>query len=790
MEAAPRHLRPSPAELLRRSVLDLADGEGSATVLVGSPAVSGELIAAAELSAAGAGCRVIAVAARPGPPVPFAAMRAALGPVLAGRSADDPVFAGAGRLVREVLDSARLPRGGGDRAAQFAHGFAWLLDELAIDVPLLVTADCADALDVASFRALAATARRAGGSPLAVVAALTAAPAADERRTALSTAGAAVVDLPAVSPAAPHVPAARDAAPDDDPLAVAAALLPVAPEGSAHVAELLAHGAERAEALGAPELAIALWRRAADEGAGPLHARLLALGEALDRAGDAEADGVLADAERIAAAAGDDGSLAAARVARARLRAGRGRPADAVALLREALADATADDQRELLEIELARHGRVVLEDRAESLAIVRRLLAAPGDHGPAARRLFAESALEAVSRVEPGREAVVTVAHAALDDGRLLAEETVDGLGWFWAAYALHLAEENGAALAVLDDAVADAQRRGSLAGFVQAIALRSGPRFHLGDLRGAAADCEIALAAGAGVHEAWLPAVRSTLMQLRTHLGDLPGAGRVAAEQELADRATGPTMLFRYGRAVLHAAGGDDEAALTDLRAAGAQMELGGGDNPAMMPWRALAAVLLARRGAHDEAAALAADELRLARRFGAAGPVAIAEHAVAMAITDPAERAERLRVAAATHASGERFCERIETLVDLGAALQTAGAPRDARPILREALDLAHRAGAQGLAERARAALIAAGGRPRRAATRGRDALTPSEMRVAELAVSGRTNREIAQELFVTVKTVEWHLTCCYRKLGVRGRPALAAALRSAGGSTAAS
>jgi len=81
---------------------------------------------------------------------------------------------------------------------------------------------------------------------------------------------------------------------------------------------------------------------------------------------------------------------------------------------------------------------------------------------------------------------------------------------------------------------------------------------------------------------------------------------------------------------------------------------------------------------------------------------------------------------------------------------------------------------------LADLARDELITAGGRPRRDAIRGRDALTPSELRVAQLAAAGQTNRQIAQALFVTRRTVETHLTSSYEKLGIRSRSGLAAAL----------
>lgn len=773
--------RPAPTGALRAVAASVAAGDGRAAVVCGPPPQAAELVDTAGRAAASDGCQVVTIAPpQRGADVPFAAVAAAVAPLVDGRSPDDPLFAGAGRLVRELLDGARLPLGGGDRVAQLSHGFAWVLDDLAQDVPLLVCAPAAGALDAPSFRALAAIARRCGGTGLGVIAGV---PAGDaERRTAMLTAGATAIELAGAAGdgAWPAGPSSRPPTVLRDPLADALHRAEAPPAGDPGTATALADAAARADELGAPELAISLWRRALAEAA-PAPGRsglLLALGSALDRAGDPDADAVLAEAE---AEASTRDERTAAQVARGRVLAGRGRHADAVALLRRAL-EAAGDPPPIELEIELARHGRVVLAEREHAVATVERLLAAPEPRPPAARRLLAESALEAVSGPEPGRDAVVALARAALDGGRLLAEETADGLGWFWAAYALHLAERNEEALGVLDDAVADAQRRGSLAGFVQAIALRSGPRFHLGDLRGAAADCEIALAAGAGVHEAWLPAVRSTLVQLRTYLSDVDGARRVAAEQEVAHRATGPTMLFLYGRAVLHAAVGEDDDALADLRVAGRQMALGAGENPAMMPWRALAAVILARGGRREEAHTLAGEELALAERFGAAGPIAIALHARAVSEPDPAARVGLLRDAVARHAEGERRCEHVEALVSLGAALHATGSPKDARAPLREALDLAHRIGAAGLAEGARAALVAAGGRPRRPALRGRDALTPSELRVAELAVEGRSNREIAEALFVTLKTVEWHLTCCYRKLGVRGRAALSDGLRS--------
>ena len=95
---------------------------------------------------------------------------------------------------------------------------------------------------------------------------------------------------------------------------------------------------------------------------------------------------------------------------------------------------------------------------------------------------------------------------------------------------------------------------------------------------------------------------------------------------------------------------------------------------------------------------------------------------------------------------------------------------------------AWNLAHRCGATPLADRAVEELRAAGGRPRRRAGIGADALTASERRVAELAAKGASNKEIAQSLFVTLRTVELHLSNAYSKLEIRSRHELAAALES--------
>ena len=90
------------------------------------------------------------------------------------------------------------------------------------------------------------------------------------------------------------------------------------------------------------------------------------------------------------------------------------------------------------------------------------------------------------------------------------------------------------------------------------------------------------------------------------------------------------------------------------------------------------------------------------------------------------------------------------------------------------------MAHHCGALPLADRAERELVAAGARPRRAALSGPDSLTASERRIAELAASGLSNQEIAQQLFVTRKTIETHLGHVYLKLEINSRRQLAAVL----------
>ena len=225
---------------------------------------------------------------------------------------------------------------------------------------------------------------------------------------------------------------------------------------------------------------------------------------------------------------------------------------------------------------------------------------------------------------------------------------------------------------------------------------------------------------------------------------------------------------------RARIRAWQGNLPGALADLERIERLAARYGFINPGAAPWRAQAALLNAALGNNDHALRLVQEDLDQARNFGSQRALGAALRVRGLLRKE--QGLEDLSDAVTTLAASQDRLEHIRALVDLGAALRRAGRRTAARPPLREALHLAARGGATALASTARAELLATGARPRRDESRGRDALTASERRTAMLAGEGRSNREIAQALFVTQRTVETHLTHAYSKLGIERREQL--------------
>jgi DNA-binding NarL/FixJ family response regulator len=180
----------------------------------------------------------------------------------------------------------------------------------------------------------------------------------------------------------------------------------------------------------------------------------------------------------------------------------------------------------------------------------------------------------------------------------------------------------------------------------------------------------------------------------------------------------------------------------------------------------------------GRRDEAVALARAELELARAWGA--PTGLGRSLRVLGELLGKDGIAELEQAVELLEASDQRLERARALAALGAEIRRARRPSDAREPLRRPLEIAEVAGAKALEQHVRSELYATGARPRTTALDGVESRTERELRVATLAADGQTNRDIAQTLYVTPKTVEVHLSNAYRKLGIGSRRELPTAL----------
>ena len=193
----------------------------------------------------------------------------------------------------------------------------------------------------------------------------------------------------------------------------------------------------------------------------------------------------------------------------------------------------------------------------------------------------------------------------------------------------------------------------------------------------------------------------------------------------------------------------------------------------------WRAYAAPALASLGDKQRATKLAREQLTAARRVGSPGALGLSLRTAALAIGGD-EGLVLLREAAAVLEGSSARLELAHALADLGTELSRSGKRTEGRDAQRRAISLAGQCGAVALVESATAGLHAGPGRRARVELTGPSALTAAERRVCRQVAGGQTNREVAQALFVTEKTVERHLSSAYQKLGIRSRFQLASAI----------
>jgi DNA-binding NarL/FixJ family response regulator len=242
------------------------------------------------------------------------------------------------------------------------------------------------------------------------------------------------------------------------------------------------------------------------------------------------------------------------------------------------------------------------------------------------------------------------------------------------------------------------------------------------------------------------------------------------------------GPTgATAHYGSGELAAATGDVEEAAAHFAWTG-RLLADDLDDPDLLPWRAGAALAAVRAGRRTEGAALAREQVALARAAGATFGLAVGLRTLATvdAGADGAALLREAQAAVADHRAA-RLAAQVDT--DLAGRLVLSARPGDqeeAHRLLRSAEQYAGREQLWPLQGRVRRLLDRMGEPARPVLGEALAALTASERRVARLAADGLTNREIAERLVVTIKAVEWHLSHVYRKLGIRSRSGLAASL----------
>jgi DNA-binding CsgD family transcriptional regulator len=589
-------------------------------------------------------------------------------------------------------------------------------------------------------------------------------------------------DLSATEQADLHARAAKLLADQRaDPGAIAVHLIATPPGGDPNVVAMLREAARSALAGGAPDTAAEQLRRALDE---PPDARdrpsvLFELGNAEHEIGDLAAPRHLREAGETATdpliRAHAFASLAWTTHPDAR------RQREQLPLYEWAAAEVRPKDRELALQLDAARLGALLLnpdlpekfEDEAERFAEFPALTSAEC----LLRSFVARRALEGGPVAMAGDLAEQAATHPALisQGGHPLWRTNI--------TICLVEAERYEVAEHVLTRAMRHAERNGSPQWLARASWLRGLARHRRGDLRGAEVD------ARASVDIQGLTADYTKTPGLVVVIDSLADQGRTdEGENQLSARGMdgelGPTLfsvLPLLARGRLRAAAGDDVRARADLEEALRWIQLSRG----MFPWAVDACVALVPvlRNLGDDDAARAAADLAMKtaassqsrRRLGGALRVA--------GLLEGGKRGlELLRRSADALADSPALLWRAQAFIDLGAAQRRDGQAESARPILRDGMELAHRCGATPLADRGEEELRAAGGRPRRRAGVGADALTASERRVAELAAVGASNKEIAQSLFVTLRTVEMHLSNAYSKLEIRSRHELATALAS--------
>jgi DNA-binding CsgD family transcriptional regulator len=568
---------------------------------------------------------------------------------------------------------------------------------------------------------------------------------------------------------------------DAPPESAAGHLLRIAPGADAFVVSTLRQAAERALAEGAAEVAVGYLTRALDERMDPAARAevLVELGFAERRTnGPAAADHLRAGLELIV----DRSRRCAVALELGRALWFTDRIAEALAVFQQALDEVDRKQDPDLYELLV---GELISSAwwNPQTYPIAE---AAIGEldldalHGGLGSEILLGTMAHYEGRLGLHRERAIELARRALATGNLFASGSI---AFYYAVNVLAKSGSLDEAVSTFNQAVAQARRRGDIFNVAFMLMWRGKWQTDRGDLRAAVADLREALdlCVAHGMLVAW-PYTIGFLAQALLEQGEADEAARVIDQGDFPEQLPLDQVhpiYFRLVRGRLRIDTGSPARGVEELLQVGETTRLVPYDNPSIVPWRSWAAEGLRVLDRNDEARALADEELAIARRWG--DPRAIGASLRVLGLVEGGTAGiGLLREAFEVLAGSEARLEHARALVDHGAALRRANQRTAARELLREGVDLAQKLGAFGLADQANDEIAATGARPRKILQTGLDALTASERRVAQLAADGMSNKEIAQALFVTIKTVEVHLSHAYRKLEISSRTQLDTAL----------
>lgn len=399
---------------------------------------------------------------------------------------------------------------------------------------------------------------------------------------------------------------------------------------------------------------------------------------------------------------------------------------------------------------------------------------------GPHHRMVLAVQALRD-SLSTPPADRTVVLALRALSKGALLADQGAQGPSVDLATLALFHCERLVEANEVADATVQDALDRGAELAFAEASLIRAHILHARGRVADAAADAQAALDRLELREHVYANTARAVVVQCMIERGELEAA-REMIEHTTGRLAETPAInaYVLVARARLRLIHGETDSAVADLNQLQDLIHSDMDQNPSILRWRSLAGIAAHRMGDIRKRQRLFEEELDLAHSFGL--PISVGVALRRRASTESGEAAlTSLREAIDLLQSSEATLQLAHARAAFGRRLRRQGQQVEARKHLKIALDLAYRCGATALERYTREELAVAGARPRRPMVTGVESLTPTEARIARLTAQGLSNRDIAEQLFVSSNTIAWHLRNIFRKLAVDSRDQLDAHLR---------